>query len=113
MPLFVGMPVAYHFKPGGIAGSMSPELNATDEKMSVLLFRVGKALCALPNLERHRGYARARCSGSLRHGAVRDGSQCNPWEKVPVVDLGDLFGLGSDRSGRTRFVNCTRRISFP
>jgi chemotaxis signal transduction protein len=62
--------------------------------VSVLLFRVGKTLRALPTSNVFE-VVRGRAVLSLSDTALFVmGVSAIRGEKVPVVDLGDLFGLG-------------------
>jgi chemotaxis signal transduction protein len=95
------MPVAYPLQAKGFADSVSPELNATDNKVSVLLFRVGKTLCALPI---SNVIDVMRCLPVLALSNMAPfvmGVTAIRGDRLPVVDLGELFGLASDKSGRT------------
>jgi hypothetical protein len=48
--IFVGVPLACSVQAKRGVDSMAPELNATDKKVSVLLFRVGKGIVCISYL---------------------------------------------------------------
>lgn len=88
---------------------MSAELNTAGTSVLMLLFRVGKLLCALPisnAIEVMRPLPVVAISNMppfvLGVSVIRGDS-------VLVADLGELFGSGCDQAGRTRLV--TIRVS--
>jgi purine-binding chemotaxis protein CheW len=83
---------------------LAPELNAADEKVSVLLFRVGKVLCAFPISSVIEVMRRLPALALSNMAPLVMGVGVIRGDKVPIVDLGELFGLRHDNARRTRLV---------
>jgi len=87
-----------------ISGPLVTTTDMVEESEVMLLFRVGKVLCALPASNVIEVMRRLPVLAISNMAPFVIGISLIRGDRVPVVDLGELFGAGSDHIARTHLV---------